>query len=75
MTALTCWRGLLVLVPVLGSITERSNVWLPISLGSFGIREDLKRLVASGRRQVQVVVDELAEGVAEVGQALSDQWC
>ena len=43
---------------------------MPIWLGSLGIGEDLQRLVRVGRRQVQVVVDELAEGIAEVGEAL-----
>ena len=70
MTALTCWRGLLVLVPVVGSNVDRSKVWFPIWLGSLGSARIWSVLAGVGRRQVHVVVDELAPGVAEVGQAV-----
>ena len=70
MTALICWRGLLVLVPVLGSEIETRERLVAHLARVVGVGEDLQRLVRIGRRQVQVVVDELPEGIAEVGQAL-----
>ena len=71
MTALTCWRGLLVLVA--GGRVEHGAVerLVPHLARVVGVGEDLQGFVRVGRRQVQVVVDELPEGVAEVGQALA----